>query len=159
MTTGNEFLSLQLNEAANSRADVHADHASSRPLSEGYEGVGIAGEWAFAQFCGLMPDLERKPGGDKGIDFVVPLFFTVDVKTARKAGNLIHEQGKPFADIFILAEYDDDAKAAQLVGWEWGAKLRIAPTKDFGYGVINHYIPRAQLRNMRDLRKYIRIIK
>jgi hypothetical protein len=109
------------------------------------------GEFSFGMLCGLMPDVSDKPAGDGGIDFTVPLLFTVDVKTARKAFNLIHEQGKPFADIFVLAEFDDSNQTfckASAVGWEWGAVLAKAPVKDFGYGVENHYIPRERLRSM-----------
>lgn len=136
---------------AGRRAELHAGQASSRPLSENYEDVGIAGEFAFGQFCGLMPDLDERPDGDGGVDFVLPLLFTVDVKTARKAHNLIHEQGKPFADVFVLAEYFDATRNARLVGWEYGRKLAAAPVRDFGYGVLNHYIARSELRPMDEL--------
>ena len=147
------FVQSSLDEAAKQRHDLHVDHPTSRPLSEGYEEVGMAGEFEFGKFCGQMPDFERRPSGDKGIDFTLPVMYTVDVKTARKAGNLIHERGKRFADIYVLAEYDDTTKAATLVGWTWGITLRAAPTKDFGYGVINHYIARENLRPMSDLKR------
>lgn len=136
---------------AAARADLHSGHSSSRPLSPGYENVGLAGEFAFGTFCGLMPDLAERPDGDGGVDFRVPLMFSVDVKTARKAGNLIHEQGKPFADVFVLAEYFDATGTASLVGWEFGTKLAAAPVRDFGYGILNHWIPRDELRPMADL--------
>jgi len=132
------------------REEQHLDHPSHRPLSQGYEDVGIAGEFAFGEFSGLWPDTELKPGGDDGIDFTVALAFTVDVKTARKPYNLIHEEGKPFADIFVLAEYVECGKA-KLLGWEWGEVLREAPVRDFGYGVMNHYIPAGKLRSMASL--------
>jgi len=124
-----------IKNVADSRHDLHSGHSSSRPLSEDYELVGLSGEFAFAEVCGLLPDLTVRPGGDKGVDFTVPLRFTVDVKTARKAGNLIHEQGKPMVDIYVLAEFDDEKKKATLVGWEYGRNLAKAPAKDFGYGV------------------------
>lgn len=132
------------------RASLHAGHASSRPLSGDYEEVGLAGEMAFGMFCGQCPDFSDKPAGDGGIDFVVPLLYTVDVKTAQKAHNLIHEAGKEMpADIYVLAEHKNGA--ATLVGWEWRKRLLSAPTKDFGYGVVNHYIGRESLRPMSDL--------
>jgi hypothetical protein len=140
---------------AERRAAIHAGHASSRPLSDGYENVGLAGEVAFGMFCGQCPDFSERPGGDKGIDFVVPLLYTVDVKTARNAGNLIHEAGKKMpADIYVLAEYGEDG-AASLVGWEWRQRLMAAPTKDFGYGIVNHYIQRTALRPMGDMARRI----
>jgi hypothetical protein len=113
---------------ADSRAALHQGHASSRPLSEGYERVGLAGEFAFGRFCGQMPDLSERPGGDAGVDFVVPLLYTVDVKTAKKANNLIHEAFKPMAaDIYVLAEYVEGDEA-ELVGWAWRSSLSSAPT-------------------------------
>lgn len=155
MTIG-EWLTEYVKVEADDRHQLHQGHASSRPLSDDYEYVGLAGEFEFGRLIGLMPDLERKPGGDKGIDFVVRMPFSVDVKTARKAGNLIHEQGKPFVDVYVLAEYDETTKRARLVGWEWGAKLRAAPVKDFGHGVVSHYIPRAQLKPMAELVRRIK---
>lgn len=140
-----------LQKEADDRHDAHRDHATSRPLSINYELVGLVGESKFGELCNQMPDLERRLDGDKGIDFIVPLKFSVDVKTARNAFNLIHEQGKNFADIYVLASYDDDTKDATLLGWEWGAVLKRAPVKDFGYGIMNHYIPAEQLRPMKEL--------
>lgn len=133
------------------REQLHATTPSSRPLSDGYESVGLHGEFAFGTFSGQMPDITERPKGDAGVDFVVPILFTVDVKTARKAFNLIHETGKPFADIYVLAEYDDHTSSAKLIGWEFGSRLASSPTRDFGYGILNHYIPRDSLRSMASL--------
>ena len=47
-------------------------------------------------------------------------------------------------DIYVLADYNEGNSI--LLGWEWGKTLIQAPTKDFGYGVINHYIPAEDLR-------------
>lgn len=142
----NDFIS----SAAARRSAIHATHASSRPLSDGYDEIGLLGEVAFGQFCGMCPDFSTRPDGDKGVDFVVPLLYTVDVKTARKANNLIHEAGKPMpADIYVLAEVVGDG--AELVGWAWKKSLQEAPTRDFGHGIVNHYIPRDQLRTIREL--------
>jgi hypothetical protein len=146
-----EWLAAYIAVEALERAELHANHASNRPLSDGFEFVGLTGEFEFGRLVGLMPDLERRAGGDKGVDFVVTLRFTLDVKTARKAGNLIHEQGKPFADIYVLAEFMDSTNRANVVGWEWGSILAKAPVKDFGYGIRNHYIPRDRLRPMGEL--------
>ncbi len=144
-----------LSQAAINRHELHENHSSSRPLSDNYEGGGIDGEVAFSMFSGIACDLSERPGGDKGIDFVVPLLFTVDVKTARKAYHLIHETGKSFADIYVLAEYNGEGKPATLLGWEYGSKLSKAPTKDFGYGIINHYIHKSKLRPMTELKKRV----
>lgn len=133
---------------AQRRHESHANHKSSRPLSDGYEEVGLLGELAFAMATGVMPDLQRRLDGDKGIDFILPVRLSVDVKTARKAFNLIHEQGKPFADIYVLARYNDDGGNVTLLGWEFGSVLKAAPVKDFGYGIMSHYIPSEKLRPM-----------
>ena len=143
----------RLRKIAQRRHDIHKNHASSRPLSKDYELVGLSGEVAFAEFSGLEVDWEERPSGDKGIDFTTPNGMTVDVKTARKAFNLIHEENKPFADIYILAQYMDDAEEAALIGWEYGETLEKAPRKDFGYGIINHYIHKNKLRSMDDLKE------
>ena len=99
--------------------------------------------------------MSRRLRGDGGIDNV--LIFNgvphvVDVKTARLPFNLIVEVGKVKPKtIYILAGYSDEHKNAVALGWEWGIKLLRAPTKDFGYGVINHYIPRENLRGIDEL--------
>ena len=134
------------------RNALHKNHATHRPLSDQNDRVGLSGEFLFGEFTGLWPDTKTRPGGDNGIDFTVLLRFTVDVKTARKPYHLIHENGKAFADIFVLAEYNDETGKARLLGWEWGKVLEKAPTKDFGYGVVNHYIPANKLRPMADLK-------
>jgi len=139
----------ELFKIAQQRSDTHKDHASQRVLSEDYNIVGISGEAAFAEDFSLEVDKSIKPSGDNGIDFLLPLYFTVDVKTAKKAYNLLLEEGKVLSDIYVLADYNEGDTF--LVGWEWGKVLKQAPTKDFGYGVINHYIPAEELRPMREL--------
>lgn len=140
---------------ADERHESHKNHASSRPFSDDYELIGLLGEVEFAKKTGIMLDLERRLSGDSGIDFVLPLKFTVDVKTAKKPFHLIHETGKKFADIYVLAGIN--VEIVNLIGWEFGKVLEKAPTKDFGYGVINHYIPADKLKKMDEL--YARINK
>lgn len=140
-----------VSQEARDRHEAHKHHASSRPLSDDYELIGLLGEVEFGKLTGQMVDLERRLDGDKGVDFVVPLNFTIDVKTARKAFNLIHEAGKSFADIYVLARYDDETKTTELLGWEWGAVLAKAPVRDFGHGIKNHYIAAENLRPMSEL--------
>lgn len=130
---------------ANQRVSLHAQHSSCRPLSEDYEYVGLLGEVRFAETLNLSVDLSTRPKGDNGIDFYTPI-GTIDVKTARKAYNLIVEKGKVFADIYVLAQYADDKVA--FLGWEHGDEIKQCPTRDFGYGIINHYKPVSQLKHM-----------
>src|SRR5437867_3288918 len=136
------------------RHQAHENHPTHRPLSTGYELVGLRGEERLADVFGGSVDMTRRPGGDNGFDQVVWLVapYKVDVKTARNAFNLIVEVGKVDPrTIYVLAEYDDEFDTAQLVGWEWGSVLLRAPTKDFGCGVLDHYIPRARLREIGEL--------
>jgi hypothetical protein len=139
-----------------SRTKQHNGDSSQRILSDKHDLVGMSGELAFGEFSGLWPDTSLKREGDSGVDFRIRLEFTVDVKTARKALNLIHEQGKPFADIYVLAQFNEDNNSSTLLGWELGRILKGAPTRDFGYGVINHYIPAEKLRPMNALYKKLR---
>jgi hypothetical protein len=150
------WLRESLSSEAQARSALHQSQTSNRPLSEASELIGLIGEFEFGRVTGRMPDLEHRPNGDGGFDFVVSLRFTVDVKTAERPFNLIHEQGKPFADIYVLAQYVPDSQRAPLLGWEWGANLRAAPVRDFGHGVFNHYIPRERLRPMAELLKRMR---
>ena len=139
-------------EFAEERARLHAEHASSRPLSDGYELVGLKGEAEFQRVFNVPMDLNPRSGGDAGVDFVVPLRTTVDVKCARKAFNLIQEQGKVGgADIYVLAQYHDETQHAELLGWAWKAELLRAPVRDFGKGIVNHFIERQDLRSIASL--------
>lgn len=137
------------------RSKLHIGHPTRRALSDGYDLVGLLGEVAFARAFRLALDLDRKPKGDGGVDFVMPLKFSVDVKTARKAVHLIHEKGKPIADIYVLAEYSDEGPDVKLIGWEWGKVLAAAPVRDFGHGVLSHFIHHASLRPMDQLAERI----
>ena len=140
---------VDLHEIADQRSDSHIGHESQRILGENHDLVGVSGEAIFAKYFGLKMNDENKPEGDDGIDFLLGLNFSVDVKTARKPFNLLLEVGKPVADIYVLADYNDGDP--YLLGWEWGKNLENAPSKDFGYGVINHYIPSEKLRSMNEL--------
>ena len=136
---------------AEQRSNTHIGHASQRILSDVYNLIGVCGEDAFAKEFNLEVDDSIKPSGDNGTDFVLNLGFSIDVKTAKLPYNLLLEVGKPVADIYVLADYNNgDTK---LIGWEWGLRLSQAPTKDFGYGVINHYIPAGNLRPMEELKR------
>ncbi len=137
-------------EAA-SRTAIHEGLSSQRKLSDGFESIGVLGEIEFAIQSGLALPLDQKIFSDGGVDFVAPLRFTVDVKTARKAFNLIQEVGKVAADIYVLTEFNWEGERARLVGWEWGAAVRQAPTRDFGHGIVSHYIPASDLRPMAEL--------
>lgn len=149
-----------LKAEADARHALHLGHTTSRPLSKDYELVGLAGEKEFAIQFNQPMDWGRKPKGDGGVDFVIPIRFTVDVKTARAAYNLIVERGKVAADIYVLAEYTDGPPTnAHLWGWAFKGEVLSAPVRDFGYGITNHYIPRDSLRPMGELRERVMHLK
>jgi len=142
---------------AKEREEAHKGHASSRPLSENYELVGLAGETVFAEEFGTHLDERRLPAGDGGVDFAFTI--RIDVKTARKAVHLLVEQGKQPADVMVLAEYDDRTGKATLVGWEWGRVMMRCGTRNFGYGVISHYKHRDTLKTMDSLHRLLSLAR
>ena len=104
---------------------------------------------AFGEFCGLCPDLSVGKS-DGGVDFVVPLLYTVDVKAAKGRRNLIYRTDKPLvADIYVLA--DVEGGKATLAGWAWKSQLERAEVRDLGHGKDSRFLPREQLRPMSDL--------
>jgi len=143
-----------LQQIANDRETLHKYHESSRPLSKNYEYVGLKGESQFAKEFGFKIDKTLRPSGDNGKDFETKIGI-IDVKTARNAYNLIVEEGKVVSDIYVLAKYIDDTDTVELLGWEYKKEILKAPTRDFGYGIINHYIPKNKLRSLKSLETII----
>ena len=129
---------------------AYATYGDARACVDDRHLPGMQGEFEFARLIGQMPRGVINPKGDGGFDFDVALHYSVDVKTARKAFNLLHPASDPVADIYVLAEYTEAMQLARqranLVGWEWGRILARAPVRDFGYGLLNNYIPRENLR-------------
>lgn len=144
-----------LAEHARQREELHEHHATSRPLSDDYELVGLVGEYAFQLWSGLEMDLELRPGGDCKFDFVMPNGLTIDIKTAKKAYNLFREEGKPHADILVLAGIAADLSTVTFYGWEYGVTMVYQPTRDFGHNILNHYKRSGKLRSMHELKKLI----
>jgi hypothetical protein len=143
-----DFMQLE----AERREALHVNSAARRPLSNGYELVGLAGEVEFATTYNQPLNLLRRRGGDGGIDFTIPLAFTVDVKCLRDASDLLVEEGTVTADIYVLAEYFDKTKRATLVGWEYGSIVAKVPARAYPREIVNHIIPREALRPMSDIR-------
>ncbi len=156
--------SERLLKIAQQRSGTHVGHKSQRILSQDYNLIGVCGEDAFADEFDLDIDDSIRPSGDKGVDFTINLMcghdlhnepFTVDVKTAKLPFNLLLEVGKPVVDIYVLADYNEGDSI--LLGWSWGKVLSQAPSRDFGYGVINHYIPAEDLRPISELKERIEL--
>jgi hypothetical protein len=153
-TPDRDLLAL-LQREADARVKLHANHASSKPVVEDCEFVSLIGEAEFSKVSGQPLDLVRRPGGDGGVDFVVPMRTTIDIKTARKPYYLLVEHGHVTADIYVLAEYSDDNQSARLLGWEKGSVVRASPLRAFSPKITSHYIARAELRPMADLLRRI----
>lgn len=137
-------------ELAEQRTASHDDRAATNnAIVADCDDIGIRGELAFGEFCGLCPDLSVGKS-DGGVDFVVPLLYTVDVKAAKGRRNLIYRTDKPLvADIYVLA--DVEGGKATLAGWAWKSQLERAEVRDLGHGKDSRFLPREQLRPMSDL--------
>jgi len=139
----NFYKSLQVlaRTHGNARKDLHNPVKQQNSLLEDKDPMGMLGEMAFALITGHAVDLEQRIEGDDGYDFIVPLKFTVDVKTTlktNKSHNLMVKEGDVHADIYVLAMVENDIP--DFVGWAWGKQVKAAPTKDFRAGYQSHYI-------------------
>jgi hypothetical protein len=104
----NFYKSLQVlaKTHGNARKDLHNPIKQQDALIEDKDPMGMLGEMAFALITGHAVDLEQRIEGDEGYDFIVPLKFTIDVKTTaktEKSNNLMVQEGKVKADIYVLA--------------------------------------------------------
>jgi hypothetical protein len=137
------------------RHNLHAGKASHRPLSPGYEKIGIAGEQEFARWAGTQWDRKIRPSGSAGINFRIK-GQTINVITAKKPYNLIVERGKLTTDLYVLAGFNQTSRRAYLIGWATKADLKAKVPRDVGHmGVISHAIPSGDLRSMEDLAKLL----
>jgi hypothetical protein len=150
MPIAEEWLMI-IDEEAGKRTAKHEGASNQRVLGPEHDRIGLLGEAQFGYEFGQPLVWSRLEGGDRGIDFTIPLRFTVDVKTFRRPDNLLVECGKVLADIYVLAGYLEEAAQAELLGWEWATVVRRAPVADFGGGFNSHYIARAELRAMDEL--------
>jgi|SRR6056300_316705 len=149
-----KFLQVLAKTHGNARKDLHNPIKPQPYLVKDQDPMGMMGEMYLALLLGHSVDLEQKIDGDGGFDFTIPLNFTVDVKTTDKtprANNLLVEQGKVRADIYVAAMHENGM--IDFVGWVMKSEVLAAPTKDFGRGLINHYIDLDNLRPMSELYK------
>lgn len=148
--SGKCFKKAAIESEAIARHVAHLGQDSSRPLSEDYELLGVAGEVQGEVDYGLMRDSEIYVQGDGRIDFFFPDGRSGDWKVARKCYNLLMEEGVSHADILIAGLWieDDEFCRVEWLGWEFGKELQRVKAEDFGYGVINHYRAVDNLRPM-----------
>ena len=142
-------------ELGKARQAIHKGHSTPRFFDdENTEDIiGAYGEVAFSKLTGIPVDEELRPNGDNGRDFEVPLNFRTDVKTARKPFNLlvkVDEIDGP-VDIYVLGKFSDETKEVEFIGWQWKSVMKIQPSKDFGYGIVSHYMSANKLRPMSEL--------
>lgn len=130
------------------RERFHSGKPYYTPKSKNHELVGLRGEEAWIRDFGGELDTELRRGGDRGHDFKIGK-QTVDVKTARNAHRLLVKAGKKkYADIFVLARYDDDADEAELVGWIEAERVLSVKPRDTGFGIVNHEFPASKMHPM-----------
>lgn len=137
---------------ADEREKVHANSPTSRPLSDGYEKVGLAGERTFCAWAGIGIDLIVRPRGTQSVNYTVE-GKKINVFTARKPKHLLVEKGKAKADIYVLCRYRDEDNKAIMLGWASKAEVLAAPVLDTGgFGILSHSLPRGQLHPMDSLK-------
>lgn len=143
---------MQAKELGELRQNAHPTGTKrfySDPNTE--DRIGAAGELAFAKQYGLDVDEEARPGGDGHIDFKVGK-VTIDVKTARKAYNLLVKEWEidKAADVLVLGQYIND-EHVEFLGWIHRENLRMRDKKDFGKGIVSYYVAAGNLNPMKDL--------
>lgn len=143
----------RVREHSRDRERFHSGKPYYTPKSKNHELVGLRGEEAFIREFGGELDTELRPRGDKGYDFEVG-GQTVDVKTARNAHRLLVKAGrKKYADLFVLARYDDEEDKAELVGWVDAEEVLAVKPRDTGFGIVNHEFPASKLHPMWVMRR------
>jgi hypothetical protein len=147
-------------QLARIRFEGHKRYGNSQTDRIDEDIIGAAGEIAFAKRYNLTVDTSFRPHGDYGVDFELELLgypCKIDVKTYKKPNHLLATVAEIYKGtmIYVLAGYNDDT-TVDLIGWEYRAILRRAPTKDFGLGTPSHYIHRDKLRPIHQLDMLIR---
>lgn len=149
-------------EAWRREASHHAGHRNFRPhvRPRGANLMGLRGEQAFAERFGLQVDLTPRLNGDGGRDLEIKLrtdtegvdTYKVDCKAAIIPKDLIVEVSRCLPKtIYVLCRYIEADDRCDLLGWQWGLVLLCSPPKDYGYGIINFWCPRNELRDLREL--------
>lgn len=120
--------------------------------------IGMAGELAFGKRYSLKVDKSIRPDGDGHVDFRAVKkngeTFTLDVKTAIKAYNLLIKEWEmdDCASVLVLAQYNPANEEVSFLGWQTKAFMRTMPKKVFSsLGIVNHFCHRDKLRSMEEL--------
>lgn len=148
-----------LAEAASLRQKKPRTKAEDAAITDDSHYVGLVGEryWCH-DLLGLPVQLDYRRGGDNGSDMTLPDGRTIDVKTYRKPFNLVVQQGKAKADIFVLLGYREEDKSVEAKGWATKQEILSAPTRYFNpkNQLLSHYIPAGKLHPIQPLIAEIR---
>jgi hypothetical protein len=160
-TSGIKFRVEDLSEESKAREEIHAHHASSRPLSSDYELIGLIGEIQAEADYHVKRDSRLLPGGDGRQDGVLATGESVDWKVAQLAFNLLMEIDVKHADVLVLGQYhrQDGLIWVEWLGWEHRDEMLKEPIKRFkAGGPLNHYKPSRDLRPMSEFRKKLVVV-
>lgn len=153
-----EALIREAERTAEERERLHDGDPGGRQLTKNTHLSGLLGEIAFGKMIGMMPDFSKKRSGDGGIDFTVPLVFTMDVKSRKRIKNggefymLVEEAKVDDSDIYICAVLHDDMRGADPIGWQWAKAVKKFPVGVLRDGIRNHQVPvNGGLRPIREL--------
>lgn len=156
----------RLKREAAARRELHKNRTfGSIPQSEDCEELGLRAEAEFARSYGLEVDMERRPGGDGGKDFVVSMRAQdgtvraqhIDAKGMHPWGrHLLVEEGRVHADVFVLVVCDDE-RGDGIVGWAWRSEVLAHPAKLWPK-LMNHAIHLRELHRPFELRERIMVI-
>ena len=141
------------------RVELHKDDKSIVNAPYSHE-IGLRGELEFAQMFNVCPNLKLKRRGDSGIDFVIPLQFSIDVKTAkyRELGNDLlvtvrNDEGRSKPDIYVLYVLSQDESYLECRGWQWRTFVEKQRSYDTGRGLINYVVWAKDLKPISELEK------
>jgi DNA polymerase I-like protein with 3'-5' exonuclease and polymerase domains len=151
--SNSKFLKSKLQSEADNRHDAHKGQDSSRPLSENYELLGLIGEAQGEADFNVPRDSRILPQGDGRKDGEIH-GYSIDWKVARKAYNVLMEEGKPHADILVAGMWHEDGDQCwvEWLGWEWRDELKKVKAEGFGHEVLNHYRAVDNLRPMSEFK-------
>ena len=117
--------------------------------------IGMAGELAFGKRYSLNVDKSIRPNGDGHVDFRAIKnsgdTFTIDIKTAIKAYNLLIKEWEidKCASVLVLAQYDPANEEVSLLGWQTKRFMKTMPKQIFSsLGIVNYFCHRDKLRSM-----------
>jgi hypothetical protein len=136
------------------REDRHPTDGSYDGL-DGYDAniMGLKGEFAFADFYGLEPDLSAQIDGDGGVDFEISCWLgdslTVDVKTTEHDDDpwlRVPVDKDDWADMYVCAA--ENGATIDLIGWQSREEIKSFPASNATKKQTNHILKQDDLRQL-----------